>query len=267
MIGCDPEFGYTLLNKEKEKIIFNGNMPPFKTDIIGWDHGGKVVELRPKPGSPMFVVTQIGLSLRAVDKTFKNHLKGIETIVYHSGGFGEPSSGGHIHIDKNKNKTINDKMKNAIEKWDKLNFLDCEPGRESRLGRGYGKHGEYRDDHDKSIEWRTPSSWLSDPRWAFSILSVVYSVYFSIDRFEKTVSNHKQFLKFVKSTMSPKEWNLFYPYYNMWNSYRLKNKKLPKDVNMDKWDEFLNKVPRSLKNRASNIINKYLEDCKINVTV
>jgi len=263
-VGCDPEFGYEAIFKNGKKVE-SFEYPKFQgSGIIGYDHCQRVIELRPKPGKPLLVTAEIGLSIIATEKLFKKLNPKIHKFVMISGGFGSPSTGGHVHFDKCDDRQ---KIINVLNKWEDMKYLECEPGRKQRVEvAGYGRSRQYRDDHPKSIEWRTPSSWLSDPRWAYCMLTLVYSTYFNVDKFDEALDkSYKAHLKYIKSVLSPREWRLFFPYYNMWNGYRLKGLKLPKEVSTEKWIEFLKKIPKGYYSKARIIIEKYLKDCEYDI--
>lgn len=262
-VGCDPEFGY------KAKVKSGSEFTSFKYPAfpsggrIGYDHSNRVVELRPDPGKPFFVIAQMGISLVMVEKAFKKLNPSIDKFIMIAGGVGSPPTGGHIHFDKCPQK---DEIRQVLNEWEKHKYLLCEPGRKTRVEQsGYGKSNEFREDHKKSVEWRTPSSWLSDPRWAFCILSIVYSTYFNVELFGSTLVNYKTHLKYIKSVLSPKEWRMFLPYYNMWNSHRVRGKMLPSEVNMETWENFMTKMPKTYCVKANAIIQKYIADNKIEI--
>jgi hypothetical protein len=172
-IGADPEF-----------VILNGgkivNVQDTLTDIeAGYDHGGYVVELRPAPAFGAYTLVK---RLQKILKTNAKLAK-IKDHKWKAGAyFYDPATraitlGGHVHIDKNPKEEEQTLLVSALDRLTKyLEDLDILPKEESAKRRnsttGYGRFGDIRKSNDGNhIEYRSMSSWLSDPKQAFLALT------------------------------------------------------------------------------------------------
>jgi len=204
-IGCDPEFvalgvdGKLINvcpdcgNDENEEECRKELVP--EDGEIGWDHSGRVLELRPKPTQGTFALC------RRLQRLVKDACEiPLKASKFRAGATcaGE-MLGGHVHFgfplkytdrkpdarwfsagEVPANYTIpvalDDKLVQTISALDKVTYilehLDILPMGESanrRKGK-YGKWGEIRDS-DGHLEYRTMASWLYDPRVAFLCLT------------------------------------------------------------------------------------------------
>ena len=244
IIGCDPEIR---LNFDKYHIEYH-----LAGKHIGHDHCNKIVEFRPDPGTPIVVVSRLGFLIKMLERYVKKE----NYDLYLTGGAGTPSTGGHVHFDylgdDNVNKTIE-----IMAKWgNKFEMLRPEPGRESRESQGYGNYLDKRINAPLSFEWRAPSSWLSDPRWTYCMLTLGWVAEKNLDAFEASLVSWKQHLKHIRGFLKTREWRMFYPYYNMWYSLTKTKKLLPNFIQIDKWNEFLMKIPRPILNITKDSIEK-----------
>ncbi len=176
LVGADPEF---LLLDGQTRITVGGQM----SKRVGYDHGGRVVELRPKPSISTYTllknIRQL-LQSKVLDQYRKYTWRG---GAYFSG----EAIGGHVHFDI---PVIFDRSKGDIvdaldETTRLLEALDILPKDESKARRdssGYGKFGAFKAGDgeerkekggDPHMEYRTPASWLFSPKVAFCTLTAL----------------------------------------------------------------------------------------------
>lgn len=163
LIGADPEF-----------CILNGNQIHTVDDTLpfggklGYDHGGRVVEIRPDPKHlASAICADIFRQLN------RSELVPLRRYRWKAGGIaaGQPI-GGHIHFDIPNNGTVSaDGAANRMAEW--FGRLELFPRSEceARIQLGYGRLGDWRasgrrpDGHGR-LEYRTPPSWLYNPHLA-----------------------------------------------------------------------------------------------------
>jgi len=172
LIGCDPEFivldalgAHQLVN---ELLSAEGE--------IGHDHGGKVVELRPKPAKTAFTLTKKLWKLLEKSPVAEFKHRAGAYIEFPPNKF---SLGGHIHFDLPwKPKDLDsryralalDEVTTCFENLDILPKKESAKrrgyGRDARNGfgvqLGYGEFGDVRPDYNRT-EYRTMASWLYSP--------------------------------------------------------------------------------------------------------
>jgi hypothetical protein len=173
LIGTDPEFA-----------ILDGNSIVEVRDTLGhagklgWDHGGQVVELRP---DPKFLASQLCVDI--FRQLNRRELVPFRRYRWKAGGIaaGHPI-GGHIHFDTSydgESLTENDLRLGALDRmatWFEALELFPVGECEARVRQGYGLRGDIRpagrraDGHAR-LEYRTPPSWLYNPRLAHLTLS------------------------------------------------------------------------------------------------
>jgi len=241
IIGCDPEIR---LNYDKYEIEYT-----FSGKHVGDDHCGKILEFRPPPGKPIEVTAH----LAHLTQIFDSQVEKENYDVFLVGGTGRPSTGGHVHFDylgsENVKKTIE-----IMALWGKtFGLLNPEPGRKAREEQGYGNYLDTRTNAPLSFEWRAPSSWLSDPRWTYCILTVSWVAERNLDDFKTTLSSWKTHIKHIKQYLSKKEWKMFYPYYNMWYSLVKTNKFFPNIMHIDIWGKWLKCIPTKTRKKSEEI--------------
>jgi len=185
-VGCDPEF--ILLNGDGRTSDASLYFPHFGP--IGYDHGGRVAELRPDPGKGVYsIVKRIqGLINHPKVKEANKRLRA-GAICNHD------SLGGHVHFGFNcfaekpqHGYSINpemvgggrfnergakvtkalDTLTKTLERLDILPKNECARRRDN--GQGYGRYGDVRDCNGH-MEYRTMASWLYDPKVAFLCLT------------------------------------------------------------------------------------------------
>lgn len=173
LMGCDPEF---VVMKPPRLVMLQNHLP--HGGEIGWDHNGRVGELRPQPTKNCLTLVK---RLRTLLKT-DNHVQALLTHKWRAGAIvkhdeGTETLGGHVHIDI---PPIGDKADVVIPALDKitewLEKLDILPMKESKSRRagehGYGRYGDVREHHGH-MEYRTMASWLYDPRVAYLCLTAI----------------------------------------------------------------------------------------------
>ncbi len=175
LVGADPEF--FLLDGETHVHVVSR---PSKR--VGYDHGGRVVELRPKPSISTYVllknIRQL-LQSKSLDQYRKYTWRG---GAYH----GAEAIGGHVHfdipiiVDRSKGDVV-DALDQTTRVLELLDILPRDESKERRDKSGYGKFGafkagdgeERKEAGDPHMEYRTPASWLFSPQVAFCTLTAL----------------------------------------------------------------------------------------------
>lgn len=173
LVGCDPEFVILYPNGQ----IFNtaGSWEP--GGPIGYDHGGRVQELRPEPTKGTYALV-CRLQKLVLDKKLATNL-GMRLRA--GARVRNESLGGHVHLgikfydsQGNLAKGLPERITAMDAATRLLEHLDILPMNESadrRKGR-YGKWGDVRAScEDAHTEYRTMASWLYDPKVAFICLT------------------------------------------------------------------------------------------------
>lgn len=169
MVGADPEFVVRdpITGNTNDYSVFENFSNSF--GALGTD-AGPCAELRPSPGSPRRVTENISALLQ---QALKGRYK--EKLLLAGGGSAwEATIGGHIHF--------NVHWEGESEKARLLKLLDryigipmkALPGG-TRTANCYGCLGDY-ETKPYGFEYRTPPSWLTDPRLTESVLSVGYLI-------------------------------------------------------------------------------------------
>jgi len=183
-IGCDPEF---LLMKGNSRInIADSFSRSTAHGDIGGDHGFRVGELRPKHGHPKDVTSNICALVLKLKNDVNRHADFGETVKMVAGGGGElttESIGGHIHISGLNFSMSNFSKSRMMSHEDRLILaLDFFVGRRlkrvpggKRASSNYGQPSDVRS-QSWGIEYRTPPSWLSEPKLTESTLAITYLV-------------------------------------------------------------------------------------------
>lgn len=183
-LGCDPEFvavgddGH-IVNAETMGIEHDGP--------VGFDHGGRILEVRPAPANGVLPL------IRRMQKLIKDkrlNKKLVAGPYYEDNARLEPL-GGHVHfgikpyakvkLDRlgayvpdemtEEGKIIIkalDQVTKYLEHLDILPTLGSDKRRKNHFG--YGRWGDVRD-CDGHLEYRTMASWLYDPKVAFLCLT------------------------------------------------------------------------------------------------
>lgn len=173
LIGCDPEL--LVLNAEKQHV----NVRPFisQNGVVGWDHNGDVLEVRPRPAKSSFTL------LRHIWEALNIEKFGI--WQYRAGAYFKTPTrsltlGGHIHINLPLKKTevesrlrvlALDELTRNFEELDILPKAECflrrKRGKEIGLNNpdhAYGSFGDVREKANGArLEYRTMASWLFSP--------------------------------------------------------------------------------------------------------
>lgn len=169
LIGADPEFvaldgGGRVINGA---VLGNGE--------IGYDHSGRVLELRPEPAKGAYALVKKIRRLLGDEK-----LRRLNAAKFRAGArVGTESLGGHIHFGVNpRDVAIGGGAVDALDAVTRvLEHLDILPKAEcvNRRRGDYGHFGDVRTSHGKDgqphLEYRTMASWLHDPKVAFLCLT------------------------------------------------------------------------------------------------
>lgn len=175
LVGCDPEF-VTIHNGRRCNV--NDHLP--HQGVVGWDHGGRIAEIRPDPSRGAYRLIKTMQKVLLEEPTLQQlvHRRWRAGAIYNDGNTTE-ALGGHIHIDipwDNRGEPV--KALDALTK--KLESLDILPKNESIERRRVGDYGKYGDARPAGsgqqvggyrVEYRTMASWLFSPSIAFVCLS------------------------------------------------------------------------------------------------
>lgn len=172
-IGTDPEFA--MLDTHDQVVTFTG--PNGK---LGWDHGGRVVEIRTDPS------LNVSDLLADIERTLnRRELVPYRPHKWKAGGIAGPETlGGHIHFDvpygANPLQTAAQiQAADLMTRW--LEHIEILPKGESEIRRSAGHYGRFGDvrpagrraDGFPRLEYRTPASWLYSPRSAQMVLTAL----------------------------------------------------------------------------------------------
>jgi hypothetical protein len=180
LIGCDPEF--SVVDTVTNTRVNVGSYGIGANPLVGSDHGGGVVELRPAPS-----YTVKGLLNNIKKALASSHTEGIRQFKWRAGArFNDISMGGHIHLElpmKGYHGIKSEVFDERIKACDRLtaemehhNILPKEECAARRVG-GYGQFAAVQAAATTNgitrFEYRTPCSWLFDPRNAFIVLTAI----------------------------------------------------------------------------------------------
>lgn len=221
-VGCDPEF-LIVESTTNHKLNFNGD----RTDghgNVGYDHGGRVGELRPKFGTPKQVVEHI----REQMKWIKDYLGPTKKLIAGGGGEYQESTGGHIHIGglklqqhyssftRMRNRGMRQLQLNTIEPEHKLIFaldffiglrLQKIPGGKRAPSSIYGKPSDI-ESKAHGFEYRTAPSWLTDPILAESVLVIAQKI---VELWQIKPTSFDVFIESKKRTARRRDYNVLIP--------------------------------------------------------
>lgn len=175
-IGADPEF-CVVDPTTKSRLNASSYTSGLNTyGKVGFDHGGAVIELRPDPS-----YTVKGLLTNIKTLLEEPRLAPLKNKIWRGGAFfHDMPMGGHVHIElpakghHNVPDAVYDKrmaaLDHVVRELEFLNILPKEECAKRRSGGGYGQFGYMHPVNSGQftrIEYRTPCSWLFDPRNAF----------------------------------------------------------------------------------------------------
>lgn len=163
-LGCDPEFVATKAGRNV--TIFERLQAQ---DVVGYDHGGRVLELRPYPHRGAYSLLK---EIRSVFNRKHPNTQILQEFHLKAGGVAGPESlGGHVHFGFTPgvigNQHFTPEQLTALDAVARILIrLDILPLEESRqrqeLGH-YGKYGDFRVSQ-ASLEYRSMPSWLYSPK-------------------------------------------------------------------------------------------------------
>lgn len=193
MVGCDPEF--VVMDTKGGIVSTDGILP--HNGVVGYDHSGDVVEIRPEPAHGTYAL------VRRLQKEIlhNEHLKRLEPYKWRAGAYirarvsrtgGERilTLGGHVHIDMppvdygeepDRHKLridALDRVTDWLEKLDVLPSKECSDRRNdaNAVRNHYGQWSDWRpaaagSGHPR-MEYRTMCSWLFNPKVAYLSLTL-----------------------------------------------------------------------------------------------
>jgi hypothetical protein len=237
-IGCDPEFGVInpdYENSSSEPVycdcgcgeIVDGDEGCELIDVssygvsfegqVGHDHGGEVVELRPNPS---YTVSGLIKELKQLLDSPK--LSKVRKFKWRAGAYyAGQAFGGHIHIElpfedhHGVPKDVYRERINAcdavIRELERFNLHPQSECEQRRTGSGYGHFGKVtaaqcgeagRAQYFVRMEYRTPCSWLFDPRIAYITLTGIKlaatNPKFALERLGRGNDTKSLWVNFVK---------------------------------------------------------------------
>jgi hypothetical protein len=172
-IGSDPEF--ICLGAKGELQEVTALLAPYGR--VGYDHNGRIAEIRPSASRCALTHTR-----NIAELLNGEGAKPIRNYRWKAGGFfkgdyNRESLGGHIHFDlpfaeSAKYVPALDRLTQQLEDCDVLPRTECAERR--KHGQNYGRFGDVRPagrGKVQRLEYRTPASWLFDPKTALYCLT------------------------------------------------------------------------------------------------
>lgn len=202
LVGCDPEFVGLKADggvMDVKKVWLGDNPTSQQQDAfydaeVGYDHGGRVAELRPGPCKGTYALIK-KLQKLIQSPRVEELLKAGASKLRAGARGGTESLGGHVHFGftrrevsyrhdafgvptlgaDGKYEVIDpeaDKIKSLDLLVKLLEHLDILP-RDESIRRRQGHYGKFSDVRDSNghMEYRTMASWLFDPKVAFTCLT------------------------------------------------------------------------------------------------
>jgi len=221
-IGADPEF---LVVDGSNNVLDASGLSYNSTEHgeIGTDHGGRVGELRPRPGTASEVTSHIKALFQHIKRSSPN------AKIMAGGGVGTGCSiGGHIHIGgvplrqhydsftRQRNRGMRQLNLDTVNPDHKLIYaFDFFIGRRMKkvIGgkRGSSCYGALSDIETKShggFEYRTPPSWLSDPYLTEATLALSERI---VDMWQIKPAAFDQFIAAGKRAARKRDYNILIP--------------------------------------------------------
>lgn len=170
LVGCDPEF--ILVDATGHVMHVERYIP--HDGPVGWDHEGRVLEVRPAPARGTYTLIKRLRSL-LLENAARAGLP--EARRWRAGAhFNRECLGGHIHLDVPFNGPQVKEQIGALDAFTAaLEALDVLPARECLARRASGRYGNYGNvrqaDDAPRLEYRTMPSWLFHPVPAFLCLT------------------------------------------------------------------------------------------------
>lgn len=198
-VGCDPEF---VMLTEKGSIVNTHKLMP-KDGVVGWDHSGYVIEIRPKPHRGTFAIVKDIQRIMDTNEYLKELrkyrwragavVKGATLAIdnVHIAGERTLTLGGHVHLDmapkgvegglREFNKIIEglDRFAEQMEGLEILPSAECKLRRMNpeAIRLKYGQWGDWREagghgnDGPLRTEYRTMACWMQHPHTAYLALT------------------------------------------------------------------------------------------------
>lgn len=193
LIGCDPEF--VAMDARGQIVNTEGTIP--HAGVVGYDHSGDVIEIRPEPAHGTYILIK-----RLQKEILHNeHLAKLAQYKWRAGAYVQARTtrgtnrvltlGGHVHLDMppkqyGEDPEVHDLRIAALDRvTDWLEKLDILPLKESIARRTdpnavrlhYGQFSDWRPAGGTGVgaksrmEYRTMCSWLVDPKVAYLALT------------------------------------------------------------------------------------------------
>lgn len=173
-IGADPEF--VCLSPQGGLQMLNGVLPHLGR--LGYDHHGRVAEIRPTPSRSAWRV------LENIQRIILDAPASLRAMKWRAGGVWRhpapsdrrESLGGHVHFGVAYGSSAQADIVDACDcLTTQLEGLDILPASESQTRREVGEYGRFGDvrpaGSTRHLEYRTPASWLFSPLTAYCCLT------------------------------------------------------------------------------------------------
>jgi hypothetical protein len=209
LIGCDPEFIFY-----KSPSIVNAMHKGIRqTKTFGFDHGGRVSELRP-PASRS--VREIITSMRkTLGSLYQRAPEARNWDWYAKPVFGGETLGGHIHIDGNETPELLTALNAFAKGLEDTDILPNEMSKERRRTGHYGQFGDVRRKFEGRFEYRTMPSWLFSMRAA--MLALTGAKLLTVDHSDlpnfSTISGIRSYIERFKHKDDDADWILEKDYF------------------------------------------------------
>lgn len=179
LLGCDPEF----VALTRDGNLINAETYLDSDGEVGTDHGGFVIELRPKPARGTYALIK-RLQHYFHEGELPDFVEASGASLLRAGAWVNAKNrhiplGGHIHIGIGMSYVQSQKQAERVQALDALTNvlerLDILPTRESQTRRQNGHYGQYGDvrgsGNPPHMEYRSMSSWLHAPAVAMVCLT------------------------------------------------------------------------------------------------
>lgn len=191
-MGADPEFNFTIQNKQTSRLRADNLMKDFFKDKsssnmgfeieggnAGWDGSSATGELRPKPEkSPAKLAANLGAMYKEITKRGPRAIKMsiLSTLA---------PVGGHIHFELDTvSKAMSDQKARQVCKRLSTFYIPLMLGENKqntlvRMQTSYGKFSDWRREGGPTYEYRTPSAeWQTTPKIAEATLAYMGTVWY-----------------------------------------------------------------------------------------
>lgn len=199
LVGCDPE---AVILDSSGRLVMADQYTAGRHNV-GIDHGGSVLEFRPKPFKGTYsLVKELQRLIHSVQIPHRVRA-GAYVRTMEMGRRANVTLGGHIHLDVD-----NREDPGLVERLDRntkyLEKLDILPAAENESRKALSQYGRYSDirhayssEGRRRIEYRSMPSWLYSPVAAFTCLTTSKLAVIDKDIAESLNLNQISFNKYL----------------------------------------------------------------------